>query len=122
MFPPQDSGLIWGRASGSTTMSFTDLEARTSTIMKMLRADPDVEYVGASIGTGRRGASGWISIQLKPLGEGRRQSTQMVLARLSAKVSRYPDLDVRLRAARRFAERVGWHQSGRPVQRGVAEQ
>ncbi len=97
MFPPQDSGLIWGRASGSSTMSFTDLEARTSTIMKMLRADPDVEYVGASIGTGRRGASGWISIQLKPLGEGRRQSTEAVLARLSAKVSRYPDLNVRLR-------------------------
>jgi len=62
-----------------------------------LRADPAVEYVGASIGTGRRGASGWFSIQLKPLGEGRHESTQLVAARLSAKVARYPDLDVRLR-------------------------
>ncbi|HET8942753.1 MAG TPA: efflux RND transporter permease subunit, partial [Rudaea sp.] len=97
-FPPQDSGLIWGRASAGMTMSFTDLDARTSTIVKALRADPAVQYVGASIGTGRRGASGWISIQLRPLGEGREQSTQQVLARLSAKVSRYPDLDVRLRA------------------------
>ena len=97
LFPPQDSGLIWGRASGSSTMSFADLEARTHTIVQALRSDPAVEYVGASIGTGRRGASGWFSIQLKPLGDGRKESTQQVVARLSAKVAQYPDLDVRLR-------------------------
>ncbi|MDE2270683.1 MAG: efflux RND transporter permease subunit [Xanthomonadaceae bacterium] len=97
-FPPQDTGLIWGHASGGVTMSFNDLEARTQKIMQMLRADPAVEYVGASIGTSRRGASGWFSIQLKPLGQGRKDSTQQVVARLSAKVSQYPDLEVRLRA------------------------
>ncbi|MGH8184796.1 MAG: efflux RND transporter permease subunit, partial [Rhodanobacteraceae bacterium] len=96
-FPPQDSGLIWGRASGSTTMSFADLEARTKTIMQMIRADPAVQYVGASIGTGRRGPSGWFSIQLKPRNDGRRDSTQQVVARLSAKAAQYPDLDVRFR-------------------------
>ena len=96
-FPPQDTGLIWGRASGSATMSFADLEARTQTIMKVLQSDPAVQYVGGSIGTGRRGASGWFSIQLKPLGQGRRLSTDQVVARLSAKVGQYPDLDVRLR-------------------------
>jgi multidrug efflux pump len=97
-FPPQDTGLIWGRANGGVTMSFNDLEARTSTLVKMLRDDPAVEYVGASIGTGRRGASGWFSIQLKPVGHGRKLSTQRVVERLSAKVDRYPDLDVRFRA------------------------
>ncbi|HKZ11201.1 MAG TPA: efflux RND transporter permease subunit [Rhodanobacteraceae bacterium] len=96
-FPPQDSGLIWGRASGSTTMSFTDVEARTKMLMQMIQSDPSVEYVGASIGTGRRGASGWFSIQLKPRDEGRRDSTQQVVARLSAKAAQYPDLDVRFR-------------------------
>ncbi len=96
-FPPQDSGLIWGRANGSSTMSFADLEARTKTIMQMIRADPAVQYVGASIGTGRRGASGWFSIQLKPRDEGRRDSTQNVVARLSAKAAQYPDLQVRFR-------------------------
>src|SRR5690242_13010597 len=79
-------------------MSFTDLEARTSALVKMLRNDPAVEYVGASIGTSRRGASGWFSIQLKPFGQDRKVSTQKVVDRLSAKVSRYPDLDVRFRA------------------------
>ena len=97
-FPPQDTGLIWGRATGGVTMSFTDLEARTSALVKMLRDDPAVEYVGASIGTSRRGASGWFSIQLKPVGQGRKDSTQKVVDRLSAKVDRYPDLDVRFRA------------------------
>jgi multidrug efflux pump len=97
-FPPQDTGLIWGHADGGVTMSFDDLEARTQKIMQMLRADPAVEYVGASIGTSRRGASGWFSIQLKPPGQDRKDSTQQVVARLSAKVSQYPDLEVRLRA------------------------
>ncbi len=97
LFPPQDTGLIWGRASGGATMSFADLKARTATLMQLLRADPAVQDVGASIGTGRRGASGWFSIQLKPLHHGRKLSTQEVLARLSSKVSRYPDLNVRLR-------------------------
>ena len=96
-FPPQDTGLIWGRASGGVTMSFTDLEARTRALVKMLRQDPAVEYVGASVGTSRRGASGWFSIQLKPRDEGRHDSTQQVVARLSAKIEQYPDLEVRLR-------------------------
>ncbi|MGH8114915.1 MAG: efflux RND transporter permease subunit, partial [Rhodanobacteraceae bacterium] len=63
-FPPQDTGLIWGRANGGVTMSFSDLEARTRNLVTMLRADPAVQYVGASIGTSRRGASGWFSVQL----------------------------------------------------------
>jgi multidrug efflux pump len=96
-FPPQDTGLIWGRASGEVTMSFTDLEARTSGLVKMLRQDPAVEHVGASVGTSRRGPSGWFSIQLKPNDE-RKDSTDVVVTRLSTKVARYPDLNVRFRA------------------------
>ncbi len=96
-FPPQDTGLIWGRASGSSTMSFADLEARTKTIMQMIRADPAVQYVGASIGSSSRGPSGWFSIQLKPHGAGRRDDTTQVVARLSAKAAQYPDLNVRFR-------------------------
>ncbi|MGH8192159.1 MAG: efflux RND transporter permease subunit [Rhodanobacteraceae bacterium] len=96
-FPPQDTGLIWGRASGSSVMSFADLEARTKTIMQMIQSDPAVQYVGSSIGTSSRGASGWFSIQLKPRSDGRKDSTQQVVARLSAKAAQYPDLTVRFR-------------------------
>jgi multidrug efflux pump len=96
-FPPQDSGLIWGRATAGSTLSFADMEQRQKRVTDMLLADPAVEYVGASLGSGRRGTSGWFSIQLKPLGEGRSQSTQLVLARLAAKADNFPDLSVRLR-------------------------
>ena len=60
-------------------------------------ADPAVEYVGASLGSGRHGTSGWFSIQLKPLGQGRERIDAQVLARLSAKADRFPDVDLRLR-------------------------
>ena len=78
-------------------MSFPDLEARTRTITDVLQSDPAVQYVGASIGSSARGTTGWFSIQLKPLHEGRKDPTNVVVARLSAKVGQYPDLDVRLR-------------------------
>jgi multidrug efflux pump len=97
-FPPQDTGLIRGFATGGATPSFSDLEKREERILAMLRADPAVEYVGSSIGSSWRGAASRYSIQLKPLGEGRSQSTQQVLARLSAKAAQYPDLNLRLRA------------------------
>ncbi len=98
LFPPQDTGLIWARASGGATLSFADMKARQERITQMFLADPAVEYVGASLGSGRHGSSGSFSIQLKPLGHGRRVSTQMVVARLSAKANNFPGLEVRLRA------------------------
>jgi multidrug efflux pump len=97
-FPPQDSGLIWARATAGSTLSFEDMKQRQQGIMDMLLADPAVEYVGSRLGQRRGSASGSFSIQLKPLGQGREQSTQQVLARLSAKADKFPDLDLRLRA------------------------
>jgi multidrug efflux pump len=97
-FPPQDSGLIWARATAGSTLSFEDMKQRQQGIMDMLLADPAVEYVGSRLGQRRGSASGSFSIQLKPLGKGREQSTQQVLARLSAKADKFPDLDLRLRA------------------------
>lgn len=111
-FPPQDTGLIWGRASGGATMSFAQLDARTSAIVKLLRRDPAVEYVGASIGTSRRGASGWFSVQLKPQGHGRKDSTQEVADRLSATVANDPNLDVRFRALQDLGGGGGTGQGG----------
>ncbi|MDA3913064.1 efflux RND transporter permease subunit, partial [Oleiagrimonas sp.] len=97
-FPPQDSGLIWARASGGATLSFAQMKSRVERITQMIMADPAVQYVGASVGSGRHGSSGEFSIQLKTLGQGRKVSTQAVVARLSAKAAKYPDLEVRMRA------------------------
>ena len=98
LFPPQDSGLIWGRATAGSALSFADMQERQQRLTQMLLADPAVEFVGASLGSGRHGTSGAFSIQLKTLAQGRDASTQNVLARLSAKAANFPDVSLRLRA------------------------
>ncbi|UXA71392.1 efflux RND transporter permease subunit [Xanthomonas prunicola] len=97
-FPAQDTGLIWGRANSSATVSFADMVSRQRRITDMLMADPAVKTVGARLGSGRQGSSASFNIQLKKRDEGRRDTTADVVARLSAKADRYPDLDLRLRA------------------------
>ncbi|MGQ5270809.1 efflux RND transporter permease subunit [Xanthomonas arboricola] len=97
-FPAQDTGLIWGRANSSATVSFADMVSRQRRITDMLMADPAVKTVGARLGSGRQGSSASFNIELKERDEGRRDTTAQVVARLSAKADRYPDLDLRLRA------------------------
>ncbi len=97
-FPPQDTGLIWGRANSSATVSFEDMVNRQRRITDMLMADPAVKTVGVRLGSGRQGSSAQFNIELKTRKEGRRETTALALARLSAKADRYPDLQLRLRA------------------------
>ncbi|RXR05167.1 efflux RND transporter permease subunit [Pseudoxanthomonas composti] len=97
-FPPQDTGLIWGRAQSSATVSFADMVSRQRRITDMLMADPAVKVVGVRLGSGRQGSSAQFNVELKRRDEGRKETTAQVLARLSAKADRYPDLELRLRA------------------------
>ena len=97
LFPPQDTGLIWGRASSSATVSFDESVKRLNRITDMLLADPDVAVVGTRLGSSRSGTSASFNIQLKTRAQGRKDDTFAALARLSAKADRFPDLNVRLR-------------------------
>ncbi|HEX8779523.1 MAG TPA: efflux RND transporter permease subunit, partial [Rhodanobacter sp.] len=97
LFPAQDTGLIWGRATSSATVSFAQSEQRLQRLTQMLMADPDVATVGTRLGTSRQGASGSFNIDLKTRADGRKDDTFTVLARLSAKAAKYPDLNLRLR-------------------------
>ena len=97
-FPAQDTGLIWGRANSSATVSFEDMVNRQRRITDMLMADPAVKTVGVRLGSGRQGSSAQFNIELKTRSEGRKETTALALARLSAKADRYPDLQLRLRA------------------------
>ena len=97
-FPEQDTGLIWGRASSSATVSFTEMTARQRRLSDMFLADPAVKMVGARLGSSRQGSSAQFNIELKTMAEGRHEATSLVVARLSAKAAQFPDLDVRLRA------------------------
>ncbi|KZC43802.1 acriflavin resistance protein, partial [Rhodanobacter sp. FW510-R12] len=97
LFPAQDTGLIWGRATSSATVSFGESEQRLKRLTTMLMADPDVATVGSRLGSSRQGTSGSFNIDLKSRAEGREDDTFAVLARLSAKAAKYPDLNLRLR-------------------------
>ena len=97
LFPPQDTGLIWGRASSSATVSFAESKQRLQRMTAMLMADPDVATIGSRLGSSRHGTSGSFNIDLKTRAEGRKDDTFTVLARLSAKAANYPDLNLRLR-------------------------
>ncbi|KZC19000.1 MULTISPECIES: efflux RND transporter permease subunit [Rhodanobacter] len=97
LFPAQDTGLIWGRASSSATVSFGESRQRLERLTAMLMADPDVAAVGSRLGSSRQGTSGSFNIDLKTRAEGRQDDTFAVLARLSAKAANYPDLNLRLR-------------------------
>jgi multidrug efflux pump len=97
LFPAQDTGLIWGRASSSATVSFAESKQRLERLTAMLIADPDVATVGSRLGSSRQGTSGSFNIDLKTRADGRTDDTFAVLARLSAKAANYPDLNLRLR-------------------------
>ncbi|MFA6229199.1 MAG: efflux RND transporter permease subunit [Rhodanobacter sp.] len=97
LFPQQDTGLIWGRATSSATVSFAESKQRLERLTAMLMADPDVATVGSRLGSSRQGTSGSFNIDLKTRAEGRKDDTFAVLARLSAKAAKYPDLNLRLR-------------------------
>ena len=97
LFPQQDTGLIWGRANSSATVSFDESKQRLQRLTAMLMADPDVATVGSRLGSSRQGTSGSFNIDLKTRAQGRKDDTFTVLARLSAKAANYPDLNLRLR-------------------------
>ena len=97
LFPPQDTGLIWGRATSSATVSFAQSVDRMRRFTEMILADPDVASVGTRLGTSRQGTSGSFNIDLKTRAQGRKDDMFAVLARLSAKADKYPDLNLRLR-------------------------
>jgi len=97
-FPEQDTGLIWGRASSSATVSFAEMSQRQRRLSDMFLADPAVKMVGSRLGSSRQGSSAQFNIELRTMAEGRREPTSLVVARLSAKAAQFPDLDVRLRA------------------------
>jgi multidrug efflux pump len=96
-FPPQDTGLIGARATSSSTVSFGEMKVRQARLTQMLLDDPAVKAVGSRLGTSRTGSSGFFNIELKTMAEGRKESTFVVLDRLSAKANKYPDLNLRLR-------------------------
>lgn len=86
-FPQQDTGMIQGGVGADQSMSFAAMTPKLEAFAKMIRDDPAVDTVTASIGSagggGGRGPTAQVSVSLKPLRE-RKVSADVVIARLRA--------------------------------------
>ncbi len=81
-FPQQDTGMLQGGVSADQSMSFAAMTPKLTAFSEIVSQDPAVETVTASAGGGGgRGASGQMSVTLKPLAE-RRAGAEAVIARI----------------------------------------
>ena len=97
-FPTEDTGLIFASTEGPQSMSFEALNKAQQDAVAIVRKDPAVENVSASIGTSSGGAenTGRMFISLKPVGE--RESINKIIQRLRGQLNAVPDLNVFMQA------------------------
>jgi len=88
-FPLQDTGVIQGITDASQDVSFAAMSKRQQALADIILQDPDVESLSSFIGIDGINTtlnSGRISINLKPLGEGRARPPE-IIRRLQEKVA-----------------------------------
>jgi multidrug efflux pump len=110
-FPEQDTGRLFGGIQADQSISFQAMAEKFRKFVDIVRADPAVESVVGSTGAGGRGGgtnSGRLFIDLKPLGQ-RKESSQQVIARLRPQFAKVPGASVFLAPAQEI--RVGGRQS-----------
>jgi len=91
-FPQQDTGQLQGGIRGDAASSFQFMKRKLQEVAALIQQDPAVSTVTGSVGAGgfgrgSGGASGNVTIALKPLAE-RRISADQVIARLRPKLAR----------------------------------
>ena len=103
--PPQDTGAIEGTVVADASISFEGMSDLQRRVADAIAADPAVDSVGSTVGTGGPGARrnrGQLYINLKPLNDGRDVSTFAVLSRLSNQTANIPGIQLRLRPVQDF--------------------
>ena len=92
-FPQQDTGRISGSMIGQQDVSFEAMKAKLQVMNSIVLKDPAIDTAISFTGGGGRGGgtnSASMFIQLKPLGQGRKESAFDVVNRLRPKLSRIP--------------------------------
>ncbi|HWI84987.1 MAG TPA: efflux RND transporter permease subunit [Sphingomonas sp.] len=84
-FPEQDTGSLQGGLRADQSISFQDMQAKLTEIVKIIRKDPAIENVVAFTG-GARAGGGFLFATMKPKSE--RDSARDVIARLRPKLAR----------------------------------
>jgi len=89
-FPQQDTGQLRGGIRGDADASFQLMKTKLQQVARIVQADPAVEKVTGTVGSGgfrpSSGASASINVTLKPLAE-RKISADAVIARLRPKLA-----------------------------------
>ena len=119
-FPQQDTGMLMGFVQADQSISFQALKPKLEAFSDIVRQDPAVATVNASVGGGGGpggggggGASGSMFISLKPLSE-RKVSAETVINRLRAQTSRVTGAQLFMFANQDI--RVGGRQSSSQYQ------
>ena len=92
-FPQEDTGLLSGITESATDTSFDAMAVRQQKINDIIRADPAVEYVNSTVGSGGPNPTanyGRLFIALKPVKE--RGPTSDVIARLRKNTAAVPGI------------------------------
>ena len=107
LFPQQDTGQLRGGIRGDAASSFQLMKAKLQEIAAIIRADPAVDTVTGSVGSGGFGPSGGggasanVTIALKPL-KVRRISADHVIARLRPQLAQVAGVNTFLQAIQDF--------------------
>jgi len=88
-FPQQDTGRMTGMIMGDQDVSFLDMLAKTNAFIRIVKQDPALQNVIASVGGGSAQNQARMFVTLKPLAE-RKISVDQVIARLRPKLSHIP--------------------------------
>jgi multidrug efflux pump len=93
-FPQEDTGIITGGIVADQSISFQLMKDKLAQLMTIVQADPAVQSVAGFTGAGSGGGgsqtnTGSVYVLLKPLGE-RKISSDEVIARLRGKLSQVP--------------------------------
>jgi multidrug efflux pump len=115
-FPQQDTGRMQGNIQGQQHISYQALVDKARWFEEQVRADPAVEVVdmtAGSSGGGPGGNNAQMNVQLKPLGE-RKLSTDQVITRIRQKTSGMPGAQLFLQNSQDI--RIGGRQSNAQYQ------
>ncbi|HUA85826.1 MAG TPA: multidrug efflux RND transporter permease subunit [Bryobacteraceae bacterium] len=116
-FPQQDIGRMSGTLIADQATSFQAMHQHVLELIDIVREDPAVESLNASVGAGGFGGaalnSGSINVTLYPLAQ-RKITTDEVIARLRPRLNRVPGASLYLQAIQDL--RVGGRASGAQYQ------
>jgi multidrug efflux pump len=97
-FPQQDTGRLGGQIMGDQDVSFDAMKQKTNQFIRIVKQDPAVENVLASVGGGGAQNQARLFVILKPLNERKGISADMVINRLRPKLGHIPGATLYLQA------------------------